>query len=178
MGGADKGLQAVGDKLMVQWVLERLAPQVNGIIISANRNLERYRSLGCPVVPDHGEAFAGPLAGLQAALTAATTPLIVTVPCDSPFLPLDLASRLLRGLLENRADLAVATTADKTQRAFSLLRRGLLPQLTAFLETGGRKVGDWHRTLNLCEVGFDDQIEAFRNINTLEELAAESMRQE
>lgn len=170
MGGVDKGLQELQGRPMVQWVLERLAPQVDGVLINANQNLERYAGFGCAVLPDRIPDFAGPLAGLHAALMQTDRPLLVTVPCDSPFLPVDLVARLHAALLADRAELAVARVGDRVHRAFCLARRELLPQLDAFLASGGRKVGLWHSSLNLVEVAFDDQAAAFSNINTLEDL--------
>ena len=171
MGGADKGLQELGGRPMAAHVLERLAPQVGAVLISANRNLERYAELGCPVLPDTLDGYAGPLAGLQAALAQATTPLLVTAPCDSPFLPADLVARLHDGLVAQQAELAVACAAGRTHRAFCLLRRELLPGLDAFLAAGERRVGLWHASLKVVEVDFSDEAAAFGNINTTDELA-------
>jgi len=171
MGGVDKGLQHLNGRPLVQWVLERLAPQVHTVLISANQNPERYAEFGCPVLPDVIPGFAGPLAGLQAALAHAATPLIATVPCDSPFLPADLVERLHAALQARHADLAVPRTGDRAHRAFCLTRREMLPKLDAFLNSGERKVGLWHASLNVVEVAFDDQADAFSNINTAEELA-------
>lgn len=171
MGGADKGLQELGGRPMAAHVLERLAPQVGAVLISANRNLERYAELGCPVLPDTLDGYAGPLAGLQAALAQATTPLLVTAPCDSPFLPADLVARLHDGLVAQQAELAVACAAGRTHRAFCLLRRELLPGLDAFLAAGERRVGLWHASLKVAEVDFSDEAAAFGNINTTDELA-------
>ena len=171
MGGADKGLQELGGRPMAAHVLERLAPQVGAVLISANRNLERYAELGCPVLPDTLDGYAGPLAGLQAALAQATTPLLVTAPCDSPFLPADLVARLHDGLVAQQAELAVACADGRAHRAFCLLRRELLPGLDAFLAAGERRVGLWHASLKVVEVDFSDEAAAFGNINTTDELA-------
>jgi molybdopterin-guanine dinucleotide biosynthesis protein A len=170
MGGMDKGLQALDGRPLVRWVLDRLAPQVTEVLISANRNLPRYAELGCIVVPDSIPDFAGPLAGLHAALRRATTPLLATVPCDSPFPPPDLVARLHAGLTSQHADLAVASCAGRVHRAFCLARRDLLPQLEAFLASGGRKVGLWHASVKTVEIAFDDEAGAFANINTPKEL--------
>jgi len=170
MGGIDKGLQPLQGRPMAQWVLERLAPQVGSVLISANRNLERYAEFGCEVLPDRIAGFAGPLAGLHAALARATTPLLVTAPCDSPFLPTDLVARLQAALDADNAQLAVARSGDRVHRAFCLMRRELLPQLEAFLLAGERKVGLWQASLKVVEADFDDQAAAFSNINSAEEL--------
>ncbi len=171
MGGVDKGLQDLDGRPLVQWVLERLAPQVHTVLISANQNPERYAEFGCPVLPDVIPGFAGPLAGLHAALGAADTPLVMTAPCDSPFLPTDLVQRLWQALNDENAELAVPRAGGRAQRAFSLVRRDVGPKLDAFLKSGERKVGLWHASLKIAEVAFDDEAGAFDNINTAEELA-------
>jgi len=168
MGGVDKGLQALHGKPMAQWALERLAPQVDEVLINCNQNLDAYARFGHRLVPDEIGGFAGPLAGLHAGLKAASHPLIVTVPCDSPFLPLDLVFRLSSDLNEN--DLAVAKTGDQAHPVFSLVRKEVAANLEAFLRSGGRKIDAWYAALRTVEVGFDDEADAFRNINTLEEL--------
>ena len=171
MGGVDKGLQVLRGKTMVSWVIERLQPQVSALIINANQNLERYAEFGCPVVPDQIPDFAGPLAGLHAALSAAQTPLVATAPCDSPFLPKDLISRLFSALTVTNSDLAVARTFDQPHPVFCLCKREVLAHLTEFLQSGGRKIDRWYSTLKVVEVAFDDQANAFENINTREELS-------
>lgn len=172
MGGVDKGLVPLQGKPMVEWVLERLRPQVADIAINANQNLDQYRAFGVPVFSDAIGGFAGPLAGLHAGLAQAGCPLVVTAPCDSPFLPTDLVSRLADALDANAADLAVAHTFEQAHPVFCLCRRDLLPHLEAFLNAGGRKIDRWYETLKVVAVRFDDQEEAFRNINTREELGA------
>ena len=168
MGGVDKGLQPLHGKPMAAWVLERLAPQVDEIIVNANQNLDAYARFGHHVVPDAIGGFAGPLAGLHAGLSVAAHPLAVTVPCDSPFLPPDLVARLRDAL--GASDLAVAKTGDQPHPVFSLVRRAVRAHLEQFLSSGGRKIDAWYATLKVVEVSFDDEAEAFRNINTREEL--------
>jgi molybdopterin-guanine dinucleotide biosynthesis protein A len=168
MGGIDKGLQPLRGKPMAQWALERLAPQVDEVLINCNQNLDAYARFGHRLVPDEIGGFAGPLAGLHAGLKAASTTLVVTVPCDSPFLPADLVSRLKSRLGEN--DLAVAKTGDQAHPVFSLVRRQVAPNLESFLRSGGRKIDAWYAALRTVEVSFDDEADAFRNINTMEEL--------
>jgi molybdopterin-guanine dinucleotide biosynthesis protein A len=171
MGGVDKGLRPLRGRPMVQWVLERFAPQVDEVLINANQHVDQYCAFGYPVIADRIAGFAGPLAGLHAALSTTSLPLVATVPCDSPFLPGDLVVRLRSALTQEQADLAVARTLTQSHPVFCLCRRAVLPHLTAFLTGGGRKIDQWYETLKTIEVGFDDQIEAFRNINTPEELA-------
>lgn len=169
MGGRDKGLQPFRGKPMAAWAIERLAPQVDALLINANQNLEAYAAFGYPVVPDRIAGFAGPLAGLHTGLLACATPLLVTAPCDSPFLPEDLVAKLRLALETAGTDIAVAKTGDQPHPVFSLVRREVLDGLTAFLEAGGRKVDAWYAALKVAEVPFADE-RAFANINTLEEL--------
>lgn len=176
MGGIDKGLQEFRGEPMVAQVIRRFAPQVDALIVNANQNIERYAEFGHPVVPDVITGYAGPLAGLHAGLNACRTPLLVTSPCDSPFLPLDLVARLHEALEREGADLAVARTGEQSHPVFSLVRRHVLPGLTDFLDGGGRKVDLWYSALKVVEVSFDDQPDAFANINTLNELAALAVR--
>jgi len=171
MGGIDKGLQPLRGRAMVQWVLERLAPQVDEVLINANRHVQEYSAFGCRVIDGRIEGFAGPLAGLHAGLCATALPFVATVPCDSPFLPADLIVRLKRALLQQPVDLATVRAQGRSHPVFCVCRRSVLQRLTAFLEGGGRKVEAWHGTLATVEVDFDDQAEAFSNINTPEELA-------
>ena len=172
MGGVDKGWVELAGVPMVVHVLQRLAPQVGEILINANQNLDRYRALGHKVFADTVGGFAGPLAGLHAGIAHAARDLVVTVPCDSPFLPLDLVDRLHAALVARGAQLAVARTFDQPHPVFALARRDVLPSLTAFLEGGGRKIDAWYAALDVVEVAFDDEAEAFRNINTNDELLA------
>jgi molybdenum cofactor guanylyltransferase len=170
MGSVDKGLQLLRGRPMVAWALERFAPQVDELLINANQNQACYARFGHHVVADQMADFVGPLAGLQAALAVAQHPLVATVPCDSPFLPLDLISRLHAGLTAANAELAVARAQDRIHPVFCLCQRSLLGHLTHFLNDENRKFGLWISQLDYVEVDFDDQPLSFENINTREEL--------
>jgi molybdopterin-guanine dinucleotide biosynthesis protein A len=170
MGSVDKGLQLFRGIPMIAHVLARFQPQVDDILINANRSIEEYEKLGHRVVPDAIDGFAGPLAGLHIGMTHAMHPLIATAPCDSPFLPLDLIARLTNALHDNNADLAVAKTFDQPHPVFCLTKSSLAPHLQAFLESGQRKIDKWYASLNVIEVPFNDVEAAFSNINTIDEL--------
>ena len=176
MGGVDKGLQLLRGEPMVMHVLRRLAPQVDAVLVNANQNADAYTSIAAPfdarVVPDIVGGFAGPLAGLHAGLAAATTPLLVSVPCDSPFLPGDLVARLRAAIDSDGAQIAVAKTGVQAHPVFALVDVSVRENLAAFLESGGRKIDAWYAALRLVEVAFDDEAEAFENINTRDELKA------
>jgi len=169
MGGVDKGLVEYRGRPLVAHVLERIRPQADEILISANRNLEAYRALGFPVLMDDAPDFPGPLAGVRQALKAASHDLLLCVPCDTPFLPLELAERLYEALEKERADVAVAAADGKAQPVIFLCRKGVLPSLDAFMAEGGRGVGRWQAGLKRVEVVFEEEA-AFRNFNTQEEL--------
>jgi len=174
MGHVDKGLQAFRGTTMAAHVLARLAPQVASVAINANQNLDTYAAFGVPVWQDDLAGFAGPLAGLETGLRRCRTPYLLTAPCDSPFLPLDLGERLLAALEEQDADLAFAATAEPGMRVqahpvFCLVKTALLPVLSAYLAEGGRRMDGWYKDLKAVEVLFEDA-DAFRNINTLDEL--------
>jgi len=172
MGGVDKGLRELRGKPLVAWVLERFAPQVDEVLINANQNLDVYARFGPRVISDEIGGFAGPLAGLQRGLTEASHPLVATVPCDSPFLPSDLVARLAAAMDTAQAQLAVARTGQQPHPVFCVCRRDVAPHLTRFLAGGGRKIDAWYATLAVVEVAFDDEPDAFSNINTPEELRA------
>lgn len=177
MGQVDKGLQTFRNAPMALHVLMRLSPQVGQLLINANQNIAVYESFGIPVWPDHTEGFAGPLAGLQTGLMHCESPYLLTAPCDSPFLPEDLAQKLSDALMNENADIAVAATRETendvsyTQRhpVFALVKSTLLPSLNSFLHQGGRKIDSWFKEARVAEVIFEDNM-AFRNINTVQEL--------
>jgi molybdopterin-guanine dinucleotide biosynthesis protein A len=172
MGGVDKGLKLLRGKPMVAWVVERFSPQVDEVLINANQNLSTYSGFGHRVIPDQIAGFAGPLAGLHRGLTEAAHELVATVPCDSPFLPLDLITRLRGALDLGQTELAVARTGDQPHPVFCLCRRQVLPGLTEYLSGGGRKIDAWYSKLKVTEVPFDDEETAFSNVNTEAELGA------
>ena len=172
MGGTDKALQMLHGKSLLAHVAERLSPQVNELLISAARTdayPEFTTAFKSRIITDE-LAGAGPLAGVHAGLKAARHEWLVTAPCDAPFLPADLVSRLAAMLHTEAADLAVTRTRDGRHPVFSLMRRGVLPTLSQYLASGGRKADGWYEGLKVVEVAFDDA-NAFANINTREELA-------
>ena len=171
MGGVDKGLVELAGRPMAAHALERLAPQVDALLINANQNLPAWQAFGHPVFGDDIGGFAGPLAGLHAGLLRAQHPFVVTAPCDSPFLPADLVERLAAALHGADAQLAVAKTFGQPHPVFCLCRRDLADHLGAFLAAGGRKIDRWYGSLKVVEVAFDDEEAAFRNVNTRDELA-------
>lgn len=172
MGGVDKGLVELDGRPMVAHVIERLGPQVRRLMINANRNAATYAGYGLPVLSDRLPDYAGPLAGLDAGLAAcpADCEWVLTCPCDSPFLPLDLAARLLEATQAAGAVAAMARADGQKQPVFLLARRDTAASLAAYLAAGERKIDRWVESQPHAIVDFPDA-EAFANINTREELA-------
>lgn len=171
MGGQDKGLIELAGRPLAAHALDRLRPQVAEILINANRNRARYEALGARVVADSLEGFLGPMAGLLAGMETASRPLTVTAPCDSPFVPADLVSRLADALATADAEIAVAHDGERRQPVFLLARVTLAGDLRRWLEAGGRKIDDWLGGHRVVDVPFADRPDAFININTAEERA-------
>jgi len=172
MNGVDKGLVLLQSKPLIQHVIERLTPQVDQILINANRELAQYQTMGYTVLKDEVDDFLGPLAGFSLGLQHAKHDYVLTVPCDSPLLPVDLAQRLIAALVEDNAEIAVASSDGSTHPVFCLCKKTVLPSLTAYLQQGERRVSAWQKSQQYIEVDFSDCNEAFTNLNTFEDLAA------
>lgn len=166
MGGRDKGLVEINGVPLIEHALSAVAPQVGKVIINANRNSEEYRRYGIPVVSDTMTDYQGPLAGFASTMAAAETPLILTIPCDSPLLPPDLVQRLVLALQSENAELAVAHDGERLQPVFALIRVELLPSLQQFLDRGERKIDLWYAEHRMARADFSDIPEIFLNINT------------
>lgn len=181
MGGIDKGLQNFHGMPLALQTLMRLQMQslaLQEVMINANRNLSAYESLGVSVWPDSIDGFAGPLAGFVTGLERCETPLLLTVPCDTPLFPLDLVQRLHQALQAQEADLAMAAAPEadgevRPQPVFCLIKIDLLESLVKFTQSGGRKIDAWTGQHRCAIVPFDlpgDHPQAFANANTLAEL--------
>ena len=184
MGGVDKGLQNFNGSPLALHAVLRLGMQVGEMMVNANRNLAAYESFGIPVWPDADSSYAGPLAGFLTGLERCETPYLMTVPCDTPLFPLDLADRLSQAMDKNDAEIAMVSapeaddagdTALRPQPVFCLMHTALLESLTRFIGQGGRKIDAWtaqHRTVHVAFDRPGDAADAFANANTLAELQA------
>ena len=170
MGGDDKGWVPLAGKPLIEHVLERLRPQVDEVLINANRSQTRYQALA-PVIGDGNDDFQGPLAGMQAGLAAARHDWVLFVPCDGPALPRDLMARF-RAAITPDTELVVAHDGEHLQPVVALLRRALLPSLRQALAEGERKTGAWFARHRMAVVPFADLPDAFVNLNSPDELAA------
>ncbi len=169
MDGQDKGLIELNGRAMIEYIIDALKPQVDNIVINANRNLEQYERYGYPVVKDIMGDYFGPLVGMASGLQACDSNRILTVPCDSPFVPPVLASRLNTAMMENQADISVANDGERMQPVFAMIRRSMLNSLLAYLDDGGRKIDTWYAEHQTTQTDFSDWPNAFININTPQE---------
>lgn len=178
MGGGDKSLQSLGGRPILRHILERLSPQVDGVILNANGDPARFASFGLPVAGDAVEGFVGPLAGVLSGLVWARNNRpgitdIVTVPGDGPFLPRDLVVRMVAERDAAGADLACAVSADQAYPVIGLWPVRLIEDLRqAVVDEDIRKVDRWTARHKLVQVAFSTQpVDPFFNANTPEELA-------
>jgi len=177
MGGGDKPLRLLAGRPLLGHVIERLRPQVAGLVLNANGNPARFASYGLPVVADSIPDFAGPLAGVLAGLdwTAQNRPdcpMVVSVATDAPFLPIDLVSRMLGAMTADGADLACAASGGQVHPVIGLWPVRLREELRHALgDEGIRKVDEWTGRYRLVEVSFPDQpVDPFFNANLPEDL--------
>ena len=171
LGGRDKGLVMLGGKPLVKRVVDRLAGQVDEVLINANRHAASYAQLGHPVIEDLRTDFPGPLAGIHAGLSSVAHGLLAIVPCDSPFLPNDLVGRLHAALRAEGAEIAVARAGGELQPVFALIRTELREALVAFMAADDRRIAAWFRQHRLAVVDFEEEA-AFANLNTDAHFAA------
>jgi len=171
MGGADKALLPLAGRPLIAHVLERLAPQVEAVLISANGDPARFAAFGRAVVPDARPQ--GPLSGILAALLAARrlgATHLVSTPVDMPFLPGDLTPRLLLAAEGAPEGLALAATPEGDQPATALWPVTLAPALAAFLASGGARVTGFADAHAAARARFAET-RAFLNLNTPGDLA-------
>lgn len=178
MGGGDKPLRLLGGKPMLDHALGRLAPQVAAALINANGDPDRFAGYGLPVVPDGLADYPGPLAGILAALDWAAAqrpdlPWLVSVPGDSPFIPLDLVARLHAAREAVGAPLACARSAGQTHPPVGLWPVALREDLRAALTGGERKIDRWTARHGCAHADWPDSpVDPFFNANAPEDLAA------
>ena len=176
MQGNDKGLLPLCGKPLIKYTLTALAPQVERLMINANRNLQDYAAFGYPVAADDRQGLQGPLAGMLRCLQRAETEFVAVVPCDSPFLPDDLVERLLGQLRKRRTRLSVAHNGDRIQPVFTLMSVTLASSMQDFLDSGGRKIDQWFRQHEPAIADFSDKPQCFDNVNDPQGLAQAERR--
>ena len=170
MNGADKGLLKLLDKPMIEHVINRLKPQVGQILISANRHLEAYQQFGYEVLVDDYDDYRGPLAGMARGLSRCKSEYLLTVPCDGPLLPPDLAQRMLDYALQENAKEVLDLDPRYLHPTYNLMHKDLLPALSHSLENNEHKLGKWLMDNGAVSLNFADQKTAFLNVNTSDDL--------
>ena len=176
LAGQDKGLLEYRGKPLIQTVIDKIAPQVDHIIINANRNQKDYAEFGCPVISDNLSDFQGPLAGFAIALQSCNTDYILTLPCDGPNLCNDYVTRLINAT-KNKNTIVVAHDGEHLQAVHALIPISYLDNLLAFLNNGEREVKKWYAQNKIITVDFSDKPDAFFNINTEAHLLQEQHQQ-
>jgi molybdopterin-guanine dinucleotide biosynthesis protein A len=178
MGGGDKPMREVGGRTILDRVVERLAPQCDGLIVNANGDPARFDFLGRPVVPDDVPGFAGPLAGILAALdwTAENRPgleWVVSVATDAPFLPRDLVPRLHAAQQAAQVPLACAQSDEQTHPVIGLWRVDLRADLRhALVVEDMRKIDRWTARHGVASALWPTEpYDPFFNANTPEDIA-------
>jgi molybdopterin-guanine dinucleotide biosynthesis protein A len=166
VGGQDKGLLIYHGRPLIDHVIARLSPQVEELMISANRNLDEYARRGYPVLSDELADYPGPLAGVLAGLGKARFEWLVACPCDTPLLPLDLVDGLCRARGKSRA--VVAKDPVHTHYTTLMLHKDRLGALSAYLERGGRSVKGFLETVGASSAEFAD-VRSFLNCNQARE---------
>ena len=171
MGGRDKGLLVLQGEPLYQHVLRRFQPQVNIVLISANRNIDRYQSSGCQVVTDLMPDYPGPLAGMLSGLRNSRTEWVAFCACDTPWLPTDFVARLWQQRGDSPAVWVRSTLRDHP--ALALVNRALADDLEAWLLRGERRLMQFLHEHGGHAVKLSDAESAFRNINTPDDLEDE-----
>ncbi len=166
MGGQDKGLIEFNGTPLVEILIAELERQSLGIVINANRNLDRYRDYGFPVINDQLQDYQGPLAGFASAMDSVDTDFILTLPCDGPQLAADYAARFIASQQQSGASICVAFDGERLQPVHALIKVGLRASLGQFLDSGDRKIDRWYALHDYVQTDFSDCREMFRNINT------------
>jgi molybdopterin-guanine dinucleotide biosynthesis protein A len=179
MGGGDKPMRQIGGRTILARVIDRLAPQCDGLILNANGDPARFAAFGLPVIADGVADFPGPLAGILAALdwAASVRPdveFMLSAAADCPFLPRDLVARLHAARTAENAELAVAASDGQSHPVIGLWSVALREQLRrALVVEDVRKIDRWTARYKLATVEWPvDQLDPFFNANTMDDIAA------
>lgn len=176
MEGVDKGLVEIGGREMISYIIATLQASVSNVVVNANRNVDHYEKYPVMVVPDSMQGYQGPLAGVEAALSAATTPWVYTCPCDSPMQSAELLPHMWQEITASNAEIGVAFDGQRTHPVFLILKRDLLTSLQGYLEEGERKIDLWFDRHQLKTIDCSDFSQSFVNVNTEEERVSAEMQ--
>ena len=178
MGGGDKPLRTVAGRTILERAIERLAPQCDGLILNANGDPVRFAATGLPVVADDVPDFAGPLAGILAALDWAArerpdAAFVVSAAADTPFLPRDLVARLQAARSAAGTPLACAVSGGQAHPVNALWAVSLRGDLRrALIEEGLRKIDRWTARHGIAHAEWPAApVDPFLNANTPDDIA-------
>ena len=166
----DKAFLSYKNTTLVEHAIEQLREQTSSIKVSANRHLEFYKERNIDYIEDKIEGYAGPLAGVHAALADSNQPWLACIACDTPCFPNDYVARLSKAAAKNDSLIAVARSQDRLQNISMLIHQSLFDSLDKYLNAGERKVQLWLETLKPSIVDFNEPSHAFFNVNTPEQL--------
>ncbi|WP_126455298.1 molybdenum cofactor guanylyltransferase MobA [Sulfuriflexus mobilis] len=170
VGGEDKGLIELNGKPLIAHVIDIIAPQVESLVISANRNIKQYEAFSYPVIGDRQEGFCGPLAGIDAAFAATDKPYLLCVPCDSPLLPVNLLALMVAALQASDQPMAIATDAQRLHPVINLMKRSVYEGVRKRLEQGDLKLMQWVEATGYARVDFSEQPQRLSNLNSPEDI--------
>jgi molybdopterin-guanine dinucleotide biosynthesis protein A len=171
MNNQDKGLVPFNKQAMITYAIQAIVPVVDELFINANRHIDQYQQFNYPVITDKRDDFAGPLAGVYAALNACHNNVLLVTPCDSPFMLTTALQTLIDERERNAADIAVAFDGERIHPVFMAISSALKDSLQDYLAQGERKIDRWFEQHNWIKVDFSANPEFFSNINTLAQLA-------
>ena len=162
MGGLDKGLVPFNNNPLISYAINAVNAHVSEIIISANRSISQYEQFGYKVIKDEMVGGLGPLAGIYTGLLNCKTEYLISIPCDTPFLPGNLVTNLINSVNEKNCNGAIPyTKLNSGKKLFHptvmLLRTELKKSLANYLNNGGRKIKIWTDAENFSEVLFDNE---------------------
>lgn len=173
MGGREKAFLELDSKPVILHVIEQFEPQVDQLVINANGDATRFSEFGLEVVPDALTSLTTPLAGLHAALRftkSVDADVLMTVPSDTPFLPFDLAAKLLENIMTSGA--AIAASGGQEHYIIGAWKTELLDDLElAIAKDNLFRVKDWaHRAAAQKVEWATEPYDPFFNVNTPEDL--------
>lgn len=170
MGGIEKALVEFQGETLLSQVIKRIQPQVKVLYLNANKKFEQYQEFNLPILIDEMKGFLGPLAGILTALNEIETDYLLVVPCDAPFVALNLAEKLFKEMKQQNAVGAVVHDGERLQPTFLLLHKQLRNDLESYLNEGQRSIEKWLERHCISKVDFSLQAFDFINFNTLAEL--------
>lgn len=170
MDGVDKGLLTFNKRPLIETSLQILDPWFETILININRNKSAYALYKKTLITDESEDYLGPLSGMLAALKIAKTDVILTIPCDMPFISMQILNKLLGKSIEAASRPVTVHDGNRLQPMVSLLHKSSIESLSDYLAAGDRKVDLWFERNNALTVSVKDNENQFFNINSKQDL--------